>query len=240
MPDPAAPLPPPLEARRPSPPVSARERLESLANALGIRPARFVVGAAIAGVALAVGVAVFVAHAHLSVHGPVEASLPRARPAAVSPTSDPPASAEPVVVAAAGAVVHPGVYKLPAGSRVIDVVAAAGGANADADLDRVNLAAKVTDGQRVYVPRKGEAADSGAIAGDASVGADGVAGAIVDLNTATEDQLESLPGVGPATAKAILDYRAQHGRFRSVNDLLNVRGIGESKLAQLRPHVRVS
>jgi competence protein ComEA len=240
MPDPA-PLPPPLDARRPSPPVSWRDRLERLANALGVAPARLVLGGAVAVGAIGVAIALFAAHAHLSLHGPVEASLPRARVGATAtPTSDASStSTEPAVVAAAGAVLHPGVYKLPAGSRVIDVIAAAGGAATDADLDRVNLAAKVTDGQRVYVPRKGEAGDPGAVAGDASAGGGDSAAAIVDLNSATEEQLESLPGVGPATAKAILDYRTQHGRFRSVNELLNVRGIGESKLAQLRPHVRV-
>lgn len=238
MPDPA-PLPPALDARRPSPPVSLRDRVEGLANALGIAPARFALGVIGGVVAVGVGIAVFVSHSHLSLHGPVEASLPRARAATAAPTSDTSSpSSEPVVVAAAGAVVHPGVYKVAAGSRVIDVIAAAGGASADADLDRVNLAAKVTDGQRVYVPRKGEAGDPGAVTGDASSGDS--ASAVVDLNTASQEQLEALPGVGPATAKAILDYRTQHGRFRSVNELLNVRGIGESKMAQLRPHVRVS
>jgi competence protein ComEA len=171
---------------------------------------------------------------------PVEIGLPRAKPAGASASTEGGAeSAGPVVVYAAGAVKTPGVYKLAAGARVTDAVLAAGGPAPDADLDRVNLAAKVTDGERVYIPRKGEA-------GDAALGAAGVpdaagtgAPAVLDLNTATAEQLDALPGVGPATAKAILDYRTQHRRFRSVDELLEVRGIGEAKLAQLKPLVRV-
>ncbi len=140
-------------------------------------------------------------------------------------------------VHAAGAVLHPGVVEVPAGSRVTDVVAAAGGPAADADLNQVNLAALVTDGVRIYIPRQGEV---GADIVAASGGADnGGQDAIVNLNEANETELETLPGVGPATAKAIVDYRSEHGRFRSVDDLLNVRGIGPSKLEQIKPHARV-
>ena len=122
-----------------------------------------------------------------------------------------------------------------------DVVEAAGGPSPDADLDQLNLAAKVGDGDRVYVPRRGEALPAQASTpGAGPVAAGGPAGAgPVDLNTATAEQLEALPGVGPATAAAILDYRREHGRFRSVDELLDVRGIGEAKLAALRPKVRV-
>ena len=139
-------------------------------------------------------------------------------------------------VHAAGAVMQPGVVTVPAGSRVTDVVAAAGGAAADADLDQVNLAAPVTDGERVYIPHHGEV---GVALNASSSGGPTAAEVIVDLNQADETQLESLPGVGPATAQAIIDYRTQHGRFRSVDDLLNVRGIGPSKLSQIKPHARV-
>ena len=108
---------------------------------------------------------------------------------------------------------------------------------ADADLDQVNLAAPVTDGERVYVPRHGEVgvAFGRGVAGATRRRAD----AIVNINDADETQLEALPGVGPATAKAIVDYRSEHGRFRSVDDLLNVRGIGPAKLSQIKPHARV-
>ena len=140
-------------------------------------------------------------------------------------------------VHAAGAVMHPGVVEVPAGSRVTDVVAAAGGPAADADLNQVNLAALVTDGVRIYIPRQGEVG-SGLVAASGGADSDGQ-DAIVNLNEANETELETLPGVGPATAKAIVDYRSEHGRFRSVDDLLNVRGIGPSKLEQIKPHARV-
>ena len=138
-----------------------------------------------------------------------------------------------VVVHVAGAVVSPGVYPVPEGSRVIDAVRAAGGFAADANPDAVNLAALVADAQRVYVPREGEAVvvDVGA--------AGGLAAGPINLNSATADQLDELPGVGPATAAAILAYRTQVGRFSTVDDLLEVRGIGDAKLEQLRPLVRV-
>ena len=156
-----------------------------------------------------------------------------------------------VVVQAAGAVRHPGVYRLPASARVDDLVREAGGLAPDADLDRLNLAAPLADGQRTWVPRKGQEeptvvsgvgpAPGGAGSGTGSGGTGGAGAepAIVDLNTATAEQLDTLPGVGPATATAILSYREQHGRFSSVDDLLDVRGIGDAKLEQLRPFATV-
>jgi len=146
------------------------------------------------------------------------------------------ADAQPVV-AAAGAVVSPGLYKLAAGSRVADVLNAAGGPTPDADIDQLNLATKVSDGDRVYVPRRGEAPPPAAGVGSGATGA--AVDAPVNLNTATLEQLDALPGVGPATAQAILDYRKQHGRFRSVQDLLQVEGIGPAKLEKLRQRVKV-
>jgi competence protein ComEA len=135
---------------------------------------------------------------------------------------------------AAGAVARPGVFRLPPGARVTDLLDAAGGPTPDADLDQLNLAAPVADGERVYVPRKGEAPLPAAGSGTAAAPQ-----GPVDLNTATPEQLDSLPGVGPATAAAIVDYRTHHGRFRSVDDLLEVRGIGAAKLEQLRAKVKV-
>ncbi len=144
-----------------------------------------------------------------------------------------------VVVHVAGAVVRPGVYRLAAASRLSDALDAAGGPAADAEPDGVNLAARLTDGERVYVPRRGEVSPADVAAAPSGTSASGAAAGPLDLNTATAADLEELPGVGPATAAAILEYRQQHGRFRSVDDLLEVRGIGEAKLAALRPKVRV-
>jgi competence protein ComEA len=145
-----------------------------------------------------------------------------------------------VTVHVAGAVVSPGIYGLPAGARVADAVTAAGGPLADAEPDRLNLAARVSDGDRVAVPRKGDPAANGPGA-DAAAGAPGATAPAgpLDLNTATVEQLDTLPGVGPATAQAIVTYRTRHGRFRSVTELLEVPGIGPTKLEAVRPLVRV-
>lgn len=155
-----------------------------------------------------------------------------------------------LVVHVAGAVAAPGVVRLPQGSRVVDAVAAAGGLRPDAEPDRVNLAAPLTDGERVVVPILGQPdpvelpgavapspASGGSAAADA--GATGALGQPVDLNTATVEQLDTLPGVGPATASAILDHRTSEGPFRSVDELIEVRGIGEAKLEALRDLVTV-
>lgn len=150
-----------------------------------------------------------------------------------------------VTVHAAGAVVSPGVYAVPSGARIADVLVAAGGAVPEADLDRLNLAAKVADGDRVYVVRKGESADAVAAAGGGVAAAGttattgGAAAGPIDLNTATAEQLDTLPGIGPATAQAILTYRTRHGRFRSVTELLEVPGIGPAKLEAVRSLVKV-
>lgn len=139
----------------------------------------------------------------------------------------------------AGAVTKPGVVELAAG-RVIGAIEAVGGALPDGDLDRLNLAAKVSDGERVFVGKPG-VADPGAGAGGAAAG--GATSAApsgkVNLNTATQAQLEELPGVGPAFAQAILAERERRGGFTSVNDLRSVRGIGDKRFADLSPLVTV-
>jgi competence protein ComEA len=158
-------------------------------------------------------------------------------------TSEPPAppietvsaaEASPTVVAlvvhVAGEVASPGLYELPAGSRVRDAIEAAGGAREGADLDALNLAALISDGEKVYVARKGEPAT----APDASTPP-----GKVNLNSATLSQLESLPGVGPVIAQRILDYRQRKGRFTSVRQLLEVEGIGEKKYASMKDQVTV-
>ncbi|MFZ4720383.1 MAG: helix-hairpin-helix domain-containing protein [Ilumatobacteraceae bacterium] len=140
-----------------------------------------------------------------------------------------------VVVHIAGAVVSSGVYRLPPGSRVIDAITTAGGLAPDAEPDAVNLAAVVADAQRIYVPRHGEPVPVEPGTGAASTLPPGP----VDLNRATADELDSLPGVGPATAAAIVAYREQHGPFSAVDDLAQVRGIGPAKLEALRGLVTV-
>lgn len=147
-----------------------------------------------------------------------------------------------VFVHVLGQVVVPGLYEVPAGSRLVDVVAAAGGFTPEADQGGVNLARTVTDGEQVRVPAVGEAppdAGAGGTAGGAAgAAADGAAsGPLVHLGTATAAELEALPGVGPATTAAILGWRDEHGGFRSVDDLLEVPGIGEKTLEKVRPLV---
>jgi competence protein ComEA len=143
------------------------------------------------------------------------------------------------LVHVAGAVRHPGVYRLRDGDRVKDAVERAGGARAGADVNVINLAAKVADGQQVVVPRRGAAAPAG---GDAGAG-EGAAGAAaqppVSLNSATAAQLDTLDGVGPATAQKILDWRREHGGFRSIDDLGEVPGIGPKRMAALRGKVQL-
>jgi competence protein ComEA len=146
-------------------------------------------------------------------------------------SSGPAARAAPVFVDVVGAVRRPGLYRLRTGARVAEAVARAGGATPKAELELVNLAALVADGEQVVVPRRG----AGVVAGG-SVGASAPSGP-VHLNSATLDQLDGLPGVGPVTAQKILDYRAQHGGFGSVDELDAVPGIGPARLADLRPLV---
>jgi competence protein ComEA len=163
-----------------------------------------------------------------------ELTLPRA-PAASAPSTDTPA-ADVAVVYVVGAVQHPGIQRLPAAARVGDAVDAAGGPAGDADLDQLNLAAPVSDGDRVYVPRRGD--DPDPAPGNPSSGA-AVAPAVVHINTASADVLDALPGVGPSLANAIVQYRRQHGRFTSVDGLLDVPGIGPAKMAALRARVKL-
>ena len=142
------------------------------------------------------------------------------------------AGAGTVVIDVVGAVRQPGLYHLNQGARIADAVARAGGATPKADLAAVNLAAPVADGEQVVVPRRGAAtAGVGAVPGAAGSAAPQ---GPVHLSTATLEQLDALPGVGPVTARKILDYRAKHGAFHSVDELDAVPGIGPARLDTLR------
>lgn len=146
-----------------------------------------------------------------------------------------------VVVHVVGAVLHPGVYDLPTGSRVVDAVEAAGGALGTASLESLNLARILADGEQVYVFTTQEVAD-GAVApvapggAAASGAASGVsaAGGLVDLNTATVAELDALPGIGPSTAEKIVNDRETNGPFASPEDLMRVSGIGAAKFEALK------
>lgn len=180
---------------------------------------------------------------------PVAAPSP-VRPVAASPQPPPgtpapmasggsPAGASPsataVVVDVAGKVRHPGVVHLPPGSRVIDAIHAAGGAKPGAPLTALNLARVLVDGEQIVVGTS--AAPTPAAAPQAGTSPGASSGTTVSLNTATPDQLEALPGIGPALAKRILDYRTQHGGFRSVDELQDVSGIGPKRFADLKSQV---
>lgn len=150
-----------------------------------------------------------------------------------------------LVVHVSGAVRKRGVYRLSENSRVADAIEQAGGATENADLDALNLAEPLTDGQKVHVPRKGEVPPP-----EASVPSPRSADRPertaaptpkfpLDLNTATAEQLEAIPGIGPVLAQRIVEYRRLNGRFQSVDDLLQVQGIGQKRLERMRPYVTV-
>ncbi len=231
-------------------PRTWRDRLGSIADATGVPPARLAAGAVAVAIAAGLGWGLL-----RPPDDPAELSIPftsttSARPGSPSPSGDSTAGQpgpgdavgtangdpplEELVVHVAGAVGRPGLVRVRPAGRVADAVAAAGGLAPDADLDRFNLAAPLQDGQRVYVPRVGRPVPA-EVGGDLGQGSTG--GATLSLNAATAAELDALPGVGPTTAAAIVSHREAIGRFDSVDQLLDVRGIGEAKLEQIRPLV---
>jgi competence protein ComEA len=179
------------------------------------------------GAAVAVAVVIVLALRHFGGGGAGPAAAPSYAP--VPTRAAQPAAAKLLVVDVAGDVRRPGLHTVPAGSRVDDAIAAAGGATRKAQLDAVNLAAPVVDGEQIVVPGSG----AGGVAVDSSP-AGSSPSAPLDLNSATLEQLEALPGIGPVTAQKIIDYRQQHGAFHSVAELEGVPGIGPAHLAQLK------
>jgi competence protein ComEA len=150
--------------------------------------------------------------------------------ASASGAGDLPGSSARLVVYVVGAVRRPGLYEVPHGSRVADAVARAGGVTRTADPAALNLAAPVADGQQVLVPARLPRA----VAAAQGAPVPGLPAGPVQLSSATAEQLDSLPGIGPATARKILDYRAEHGAFRSVEELDEVPGIGPTRVEQLK------
>ncbi|MGK2948507.1 MAG: helix-hairpin-helix domain-containing protein [Acidimicrobiales bacterium] len=220
---------------RPHPQQGWRERVEDLADATGTTPLRLLAGAGAVAALLGVGVWLL-----RPPDPPVEVALPFASTteaaSAASTTTEPPTS---LLVHVAGAVAVPGVHEVPSEARVVDAIDAAGGLVAGADGSRINLAAPLSDGERIYVPVVGEVPPPVAVGSEGGSSPEGQGSGPVDLNSADAAALESLNGVGPATAAAILEHRARIGRFTSVDQLLDVRGIGEAKLEALRDQVRV-
>jgi competence protein ComEA len=157
------------------------------------------------------------------------AAAPAVTPLA-APAHAKPAAAKLLVIDVAGAVRRPGLYRLRDGSRIDDAIAAAGGPTAKAQIDGVNLAAPVADGEQIIVPGRG----AGGVAVASPPAAGSAPSAPLDLNSATLEQLESLPGIGPVTAQKILDYRQAHGAFHAVAELEGVPGIGPAHMAQLK------
>jgi len=218
-----------------------QERLDELSKRVGFEhPSPHVL---VAGVALALVAAVFVGKwmagtSSAGVEIPSSAPPVAAQPAVAAAAAGASASVEAsIVVHVVGAVRHPGVYRLTPGSRAEDAVFAAGGPLGSAQLAAVNLAAPLADGEQVVVPKKGEAAAAAAPSGS-SIGVPAAPGQKVDLNTASESELDTLPGVGPATAKRIVEDRQTNGPFRAPEDLMRVPGIGPKKFDSLKDLVR--
>lgn len=172
----------------------------------------------------------------------VPATAPAVTAETLSAASPPESVVASVFVHIDGAVVAPGVYELTgAHPRVNDAVMAAGGLAGDADTTALNLAAALSDGEKVHVPRQGEAMASVQTSLGLASGSDGGASSsgVININTATAEELDSLPGIGPSTAAAIVEDRERNGPFASPEDLMRVSGIGEGKFSKLKDQIRV-
>ena|SRR5438067_1651796 len=212
--------------------------MESLRDRLASLTRRELLGLAAVVVVALVGVGLWYVR---SMPRPVEVRggpQPSGAAAAAAVPSATPSPAV-IVVNVAGWVRHPGVFEFHQGDRIIDALKAAGGPKKGAALEALNLAALLTDAEQVLVPKRG--AGGVVVPGASSPGSTttGVPGAKINVNTATEPELETLPGVGPVLAQRIIDYRTQHGPFATVDALDDVSGIGPATLADLRDLVTV-
>jgi competence protein ComEA len=151
------------------------------------------------------------------------------QPRSIPTATVPPTSIEVYVT---GAINKPDVYSLPIGSIVKDLIAAAGGATADADLEAINLAQRLTDQAHIHVPRKGEAIATPSAGGS-------VPGALININTADEKTLDTLPGIGPSTAQGIIEFRTSNGPFKKIEDIKNVPRIGDALFEKIKGMITV-
>ena len=207
-----------------------RERLEAFA---GRRRDSWVLAAVMAG-AVMLGLVLWARGAPTTVAPPAR-STPQQRNSVAAAIAPSPEAV--LLVHVAGAVHRPGLYEMPAGARVADAVQAARGPTERSDLDALNLAEPLQDGLKIDVPRRGEAV---AAAPAPQPGASAAGPAVpVNLNVADQAALETIPEIGPVTAAAILEYRAQMGSFSSVEELLEVSGVGPATLEAMRPYVTV-
>lgn len=198
---------------------------------------------ALIGLGAAVAVTIFAPHGATSTVPRVSASTSVDAPSGAAP---PVATSAPVFVHMLGAVRRPGLYQLRGGARVVDAIGAAGGFAPEAEQGGVNLARVLSDGEQVVVPTKGRAGAPGAAAAPGTAGASAggsvggaASGAKVNLNSASQAELETLPRIGPALAQRIIDWRTKNGRFASIQDLANVTGIGEKTFNGLKELVTV-
>ena len=209
--------------------MSLRERLDSLSRGE-------LAGLVLVVVATLLGAGLWYARSlpkPVDIAAPANAASPVVS-AGAAPFASPTPSPVAIIVDVAGWVRRPGVYEFASGDRVIDAVNRAGGARNGADLTTLNLAAPLTDGTQIVVPKPGSTAPGGTGTTSTSGG-----GALININSASETDLETLPGVGPVTAAAIIDYRTQNGPFSTVDDLVDVSGIGPATLEDMRPFVTV-
>lgn len=162
------------------------------------------------------------------------------QPPAPTATPLPTPTPRPLRVYISGAVTHPDVYELPHDSIVKDAIEAAGGPTGEADLNRINLARRVHDEEQIYVPQKGEESLPVSPLSDPSLSSpSGPGGGKVNINVATAEELDTLPGVGPSIAQRIIDYRVANGPFQSIEDIKNVKGIGDATFDKLKDKITV-